>query len=368
MVEIRQFNGRALKEFIHSVEYDRLTDVPITRHRAISQLNNPAMDKEDVLLLIAYSEGQLMGYVGILPDKIYRNQDSELKFGWLTALWVSPDGRGQGIGLQLMNKALEFWNDRILSADYVTFTKKLYDKTGKFHPEPMIKNGIRWYVRADLSEILSVKRGIFRKTKGLLTLIDRTANVLIDLRLRLSKRPTSSYIYEYVTSADDEAMQFIFECNKKELYRRDGADINWILQYPWVLSRDCKNEEDNKYYFSSSSKKFEFKLVKIKDHHGALIALLLFSLRNGSLKLPYYWHIDHLKEVAFAVKYHILKWKVNTFTSYEDLLYDALTKENIPAVLSRNIHRNYMVSKVLSEAFLLKPDNIRDGDGDCVFT
>src|SRR5690606_27351769 len=129
---------------------------------------NPHLVEDDILLILAFKTGVLVGYLGILPDVIYGNEQKHVKIGWLSCLWVSPNSRGKGISLFLINHALRLWNHNILSADYVPFTKNIYDKTNGFESQPFPKFGLRMYIKSDLATILTPKKLVFSKIKPLL--------------------------------------------------------------------------------------------------------------------------------------------------------------------------------------------------------
>jgi len=85
MIQIRQLNKAQLLTFIYSEEYKNLTFIPITKHRAISHIHNPRADDDDIILFLAYENEELVGYLGVLADKIYY-QNSPIKCGWLSCL------------------------------------------------------------------------------------------------------------------------------------------------------------------------------------------------------------------------------------------------------------------------------------------
>ena len=87
--------------------------VPISRHRAWSHIRNPRVSENDVILVLAMVNGKMAGYLGVLADHIFLNNQKE-KAGWLSCMWVDPEVRGQGIAKQLLNRVLERWDNRIL--------------------------------------------------------------------------------------------------------------------------------------------------------------------------------------------------------------------------------------------------------------
>jgi len=368
MIEYKFLNKKSLFDYVHSPQFGSGKDIPITKHRALSQLNNPHLEEDDIIMILAFETNVLVGYLGILPDVIYGNDQNPNRVGWLSCLWVSPNSRGQGISLELINHALMFWNNNILSADYVPFTKNIYDKTNSFESEPFTKIGLRMYIKADLATILPPKKIVFSKIKPLLKLMDLGMNSILNLRLRFYQKNIADLTFEYPTQVDDEMEILIRAAHDKKQFRRSKAELNWILNNPWILSSNQKSALDNKYHFSSTSKSFEFKMVKVRNLDKELVAILIFSLNNRSLKLPYLFHINNLEIAVRTINFYIQEWDINTFTTFHTDLSNKIKISKNPSIFTKKIKRNYMISKALSDIINRNESTFQDGDGDCVFT
>ncbi len=106
----------------------------------------------------------------------------------------------------------------------------------------------------------------------------------------------------------------------------------------------------------------------MRDSNNKLIAFLFFSIRNGTLKLPYFYYNNNLDEVIKVINYHIIKWKIKTFTTYHSALSKRIMELKTVALFRKKTERNYLISKSLNEKLLSLDVEIQDGDGDCVFT
>jgi hypothetical protein len=67
MIDLKTLNRKKLEEFISSGDYKKYDFLPITKHRAISHLRNPKANDEDILLILAFHNDQLAGYLGVFP-------------------------------------------------------------------------------------------------------------------------------------------------------------------------------------------------------------------------------------------------------------------------------------------------------------
>lgn len=368
MIEIRQLNKKRLLEYFNSAIFSTGADIPITLHRALSHTKNPRLDEEDIILLLAYQEDDMVGYLGILPDFILKNKESPVKFGWLSCFWVSQKVRGGGIGNKLISKSLELWQNQILSADYVLSTKKIYDRTNKFVNEPYTKKGIRLYVKSDLYNILPPKKEIYDKLKVLLKAMDFIANVALSIRLGLYRKELSHLQLEYIEEIDDEVNDFIIPKQDKQLFRRRKEELNWIIHNPWILSANKKSDLDKKYYFSSTVSSFNFYSLKIRNAENKLIAFMIFTKIDCSLKMPYLYHDDCLDTVIAVLNYHLIKWRIKTFTSFNTELAHRLQSSKTPAIFKKELQRNYLIASIFKDEVFNSNIEMQDGDADCCFT
>jgi hypothetical protein len=368
MIEIKQLNKKQLLEYVNSDDFRTGTDIPITFHRALSQTKNPRMKEEDVILLLAFNEEILVGYLGILPDTIFPENKEPVRIGWLSCLWVSPKARGKGISIKLISKSLKLWNNHILSADYVPSTKIIYDSTNQFIDKPYSKKGIRLYIKSDFYNLLPQKKTIYFNLKWLFKAIDFFVNLLLTIRLIFYKEEVSHLLFEYVDHIDEEVNNFIVTKQKKELFKRNKEEFNWIIQNPWILSAKEKDSLNKKYYFSSTTKSFNFYSIKVRNSENKLIAFLIYSKRNNTLKLPYLYHDNCIDAVIKTLTYHLIKWKIKTFTTYNSELAQSLMNKKMPIIFRKEIVRNYMISSIFKEEIFNSDIEIQDGDGDCSFT
>ena len=368
MIEIKQLNKKLLLEYINSVDFGTGKDIPITIHRALSQTKNPRIAEEDVILLLAYHEGNMVGYLGILPDTIFLKKREPIKVGWLSCLWVSEHARGKRIGINLISKSLELWNNNILSADYVPSTKRIYDRTNQFVDTPYSKKGIRLYVKSDLHNILPPKKTIYTKLNWLFKAIDYSANILLTIRLLFYKEDISHLLFDYIDHIDEEVNDFIIEKQDKQLFKRGTDDLNWVIHNPWILSANKKSDLNKKYYFSSTAKSFNFYSLKIKNSDNRLIGFMVFAKRDNTLKLPYLYHDNCIDTIIKVLYHHLIKWKIKTFTTYHSTLSESLMNKKTPALYKKELYRNYMVSSILKNEIFDSETEIQDGDGDCCFT
>lgn len=366
MIRIQQFNKYQLDEFIRSTEFDQMENIPISTHRAVSHINNPRAKNDDVLLFVAYDENEMVGYLGALPDRLWINKQFE-HCAWLSCIWVSPQHRGKKIAFQLVQDCFKAWNNRILITEYTLPAKKLYLKTGDFSGLKKLE-GLRLYVRSEFSRILPPKKKIYKQLRPLIKVTDTLFNLVGDLRFLLYSTQLPNIQLEFIEEIDEEIQLFIQKKQHNQLFKRSANELNWIIQYPWVLSLPNKNEaERERYHFSSSDRFFEFVPLKVRNSSGGLIGFLLFSRRNKHLRLPYCYFED--TEVIMKVIEHLLiKWKVSTFTVYHEALRMALKNSKTIAIAKKKIERGYMISNQFDLELLKEGFEIQDGDADCSFT
>ncbi len=365
MIRIETLNRKQLQDYIDSSEFGKGDFIPISRHRAISQIKNPRATDGDILLLLAYNEEQLAGYLGILPDYIFVD-DKQVKIAWLSCIYVNENHRGKKIAQKLVEKSLEVWNYNIILTEYTEPAKRLYNKIGEFVNLPS-KNGIRLYLRSDLQYILPPKSIFFEKIKLGLEILDKVFNTIFDLRFLLYKVKLNKLKLEYLNEIDAESESFIKPKIYNSLFKRAVEELNWMIKFPWIISQQNDKCFSEKYHFSSVDKSFDFIPVKVKDEYGKVVFIAIFARRNGRLKIPYIFY-ENIEIANAIIKYHLVKWKIKTATIYDEKIVEIMKKHKTPALYKKGFIRNYLISKKISDILDHSSLNIQDGDGDAGFT
>ena len=366
MIEFQLLNTIDLEAFIESAAFRQMPDLPISTHRALSHINNPRAAKEDVLLVIAWENEQMIGYLGLVPDKIaYAGQMEPL--AWMSCLWVDPKQRGRRIAWQLLEHAAQAWEKRLIITEFTAPAKRLYDKIGYFRY--FKRKGIRLYVRMDLAYILPPKGKRFQQFKQLIKMFDIVSNLFLDIRRLFISRKLKGLQLKYIDQIDAETIDFIEKHQTdSELFKRGDKELNWMVQFPWILNTTAAKEEQKRYYFSAYGTDFQFVPLQLRDESGDLIAFLLFAKRNQNLKLPYCYYTGDIQVVAKVIEHHILKWKISTFTTYHSELAQYFSAHKGVAFHKKEVIREYLLSTYFTEKGLEGRSKIQDGDGDSSFT
>ncbi|MBI2968963.1 MAG: GNAT family N-acetyltransferase [Bacteroidetes bacterium] len=372
MITIRAIALRELEKWILSDEFRTMQVVPITRHRAISHINNPGAQGDDPVLWITYENDRMTGYLGALPD-LFRGQKEIFRGAWLSCLWIDKNFRGRGIASKLLKHAFLDWKNRIAIRDYTPEAKTLYESTGKFVPlSENTGNGLRAYLRFDLHERLPRKFPLLSKISGLLNRYDGVLNAINESRLAKRMQEitiATGYSFEELPAMDEESSEFIRGFTGQTLNVVDQKLLNWIMSFPWVLEDADKENFSVRYHFSSYDKRFLFRLMKVKNAQNNLSALLLFSIRNNHLKLPYAFFSPSVTPVVGSGIINLMQQlKLFTFTSYHPEICGWLKKNTTPFCFMRKQHLPAMISRDFSNELGGTSGKILyDGDSGCGF-
>lgn len=367
-MDIRCYNRQALKAFIDSDFYAGLEDVPISVHRAVSHIHNPNTNADDILLIASFEGDQLVGYLGILPDKIHYSSENTMSCGWLSCLWVHRDHRGKQIALNLIRLALDCWQERILLTNFVPSILKIYNKTGAFGP-PCIMEGNRWYLKMSLHILLPPKHQFFKLLTPVLKSWDTLFNFFGNWRFRVNKRMLKGYTIQAVHSIDDNDETLIEAYQAGKLFKRSREELNWILKYPWILKEPPDTNTAGRYYFSDYDSSFQSIAYKVFSLKGELIGWVMLVLHKGHLKVPYCFFKDaHIDQVARSVISYLYELKPLIFSVFHEKLAEKLMQHSLPSLYSKRIEQKYLISKSIIEKLQGREIFFSEGDGDGAFT
>lgn len=359
MTELKTLNKSELQEFISSGKYRSDAFIPITKHRAESQIKNLKADEDQTLLILAYEEEKLAGYVGCLPD-FFLIDGKKLKYAWLSTLFVSSDFRGKRIAQKLLDKAFEQYNGNIAITEFTPEAESLYNKIKVFKYIPA-KEGRRFYLKTDFQNMIPAKKPKLKSLKPVFKFSDTIFNFLISFKNSFQEKP--EFKFEILSEIDEESKDFIAQFPSN----RTADEINWFVKNPWILEGE---KPDPDYLFSSFSKELKYFWIKIYNTQNQLETSALLLLRDGHLKIPYLFSENNLKNFTEFLAWFSEKNKVKLVTSYQsDLNSEIENSGNFPKIHSRNTERRYMFhEKMFSHLPVNFTPNFQDGDGDCALT
>jgi len=356
VINIVGLNKTKLNGFTKTEEFRNFEFAPISELREQSHIHNPRAQDDDILLFLVYDNQQLAGYLGILPDDVFIKTGERIHFGWLSTLFVSEKHRGKQIAQQLLYAAEKSYNQNLLITEFTPSAERLYRKIGLFE-DLTSKNAVRYYYKSNLAELLPSKRSFFDKNKDWLKRFDRLINFFIPYRSK-----GIDNLYKITTSIDTNLSDFINHQHKNPI-ARNAEDFQWMLHYPWISTE----KEQPDYLFSSYSKDYKMFWVSVYEHQ-KIVSAMLCSLRNGHLKVLYYF--GNTEKVSGILPKVIRKYKIKMMTIYDDHLNMVISKNRTPKpIYKRPLKRNYLIHKAFKEK-LGKDFNFSftDGDGDFSFT
>ena len=368
MITLKKITLEELEEFVFSDFFKKLRNKPISKPRAISYINNPRANKKDYIVFMAFKEEELVGYRTILPDHFFIGSQKK-SFGWLSGNWVDLNFRRKGISTLLFNEVLKEWNHRLLFTNFSKASELLYYKTKQFDLLKELK-GSKYYLRFCLADILPHKKAIFKFTKVFLYLFDVVFNILFDVRfVFLKSSKTNNLIFKKDEVWNESIYNFTKNDVEDNFFKRGKKEMNWIKNFPWILSTENQKKEFKNYHFSSYAKEFNFNSYSIYNKENVLIGLLLITIKNKHMKIPYiYFNDENVREIANFISSHSIKYNIKTLELYNESLEKELN--TILSFLSRkDFTQKYFITKNLKNSVKgLKNIKIQSGDGDSVFT
>lgn len=376
MISLRFITVGQLTAFIESPQYLQSEVVPISPQRAHSQAHNPQAAPDDIALILAYDEKNILcGYLGILPDMV-QNQ----KVAWLSCIWVDNRVRGQGIAKKLVVAAEKAYPNRLLLTQFTPAAHQLYIKLNLFadfaRPE-----GLRCYLRADLQTILPNKKPFLRYFRPFLATFDTVANTILSpfsyFKQRRNQQQLQNIKIKYHTYLPPHISQYIKYFDIKDFDIKDFAEnegrLSWIYNYPWLLSAPLPDDNSQKYHFSSVEKSFACVMVELSEKNEAgqdkTIAFFMLNHRKNLLKIPYlYANPAAAPNVLAFISQYMQKEKLATFLCFQPALLAALKAQNFGFFSQKKQRHHYMASKELLTLVDYNQIHWQDGAGDAAFT
>ncbi|MDZ4757363.1 MAG: hypothetical protein SGJ10_04370 [Bacteroidota bacterium] len=345
-----------LTQFIHSELFGKFRDVPISKIRAISQLNNPSRLDDKPMLLVQIKAGEIVAYLGVYHDCIIKDQ-TKITIGWTNDLWVAPKDRGRGYAGNLIVELYKHFEGNLIVADYVPNTFHIYNSKGVFQKLNPIK-GKRIFLEKPNIEWIDKRFGLsFKKIlfNYYLKLKPEKHNQ-IDSAILLYKQNT---IYKIGTEQEN----FIVSCKQQSIFNEDINKWNHWLAAPWL----SETETENRFYFSTQCKPFKQFCLELRDESNVIKALVFILVRGDELKVKQIY--------ATAESYdEVIKYIIHTaqfFESKQILLHDtkmfpSLKKYSSNYLFAVNSKKHLLAGNTIFN--LMENVHVQVSDGDLAFT
>jgi hypothetical protein len=347
---ITEYTKRDLKNLLSDERFWIQSRLPITKRRVISQVSNPRGDDKDMVLITAFNNGQLVAYLGILPDLLRSDRQAPVKFGWLTTWWADKD-RGGAAAALILFAAMKKYSNRIAISNFSPDAKRVIDATRRFQE----------FARFDLSYFIMASPPSWRVLSPLTKWLAAAKNRMIFSR----KLQRFGLEVRTVDSSNEALESFIKTWAVEDPLAWDTLDLDWILQFPWVSASAEDEAIQERYEFSVFAKDFR-QIPMVVSRHSTFIAFLFLTLSDGRLCLKYA-HYDpaDIADVVAALQIAIMEVNPWLFVSADTALNIAL-KRNFPFYLAT---RSKTSVAYAAKAFPLSVGSRPQfGIGDTIFT
>jgi GNAT superfamily N-acetyltransferase len=242
--------------------------VPASRWRSLAWTRNPYADRDDVSLIVAYRNSSCVGYLGLMPGRMWIKGRFE-KVYWLSTFYVPKELRHTAVGAMLVMRALALRKD-ILAINSSLEAAQMYEAL-RFKPL-----GPLYYMSATLTRYnilgfpLRAIRKLLHKLAGrptrVLDGLIRTADWLFK---KLVYAPLGTKITPILTEILTKRVEQIndrsFERHQHGMgsmrFVRSPDVINWMLKDRWVTSNLL--ERTDGYFFSDFDPLFHFRAFEI---------------------------------------------------------------------------------------------------------
>lgn len=357
MVTLKTYNSTQLAALIVSPEFHAYPFKPISHHRAISQIHNPRAHAEDTLLILAFLDEQLAGYIGILPDDILC-KESTIHFGWLSTLYIDPSFRGQRIGQLLLARACDEYAGHILLTEFTPEAEALYHKSQFFDTLPPLQGQVFHYL-FNLNKILPAKNPKWKRLQYILRGVDIMSNFFLSPFSKIKSPAVSNY--QVSNKLDDEAKNFIATQDTSSDLQRGLPEVAWLLSYPWILP----GSKDPSYLFSDFENSYDISILKI--YAGSRLEnILIISTKNTTSKLLFCFGVVN-DNTSSALHHFIIQKSISSLLSYEKTLNDKL--QNMYHIFQKPRQRRFLMHKDMRVSLGTESHlSISGADSDAIFT
>nr|WP_321406153.1 hypothetical protein [uncultured Carboxylicivirga sp.] len=338
-------NGEILS-FLELYKKEDRSVLPISTLRANSFYYNPKASYDDIVLVLAYKNDELVGFIGFLPD--YVQGDPMKKFAWNSGWWIDKH-KGKDIAIPLLIYGMKQWKNLVGFIDLpshsfnILNTLRLIDVIG-------IDNGVKYVLRPYIPNR--------NKLQNFFSLLPG----IIPSWLLKGKENTSFSLTKELTND----MEYFITENQKNTFAKDRNDFEWIKNFPWLSTQDKYINEQKKYPFSLVTSSFRLKYFKIEINE-EVVSVGLIKERDGHYYLPFlYLNEKYIKSVLIDIFRYVIKRGGLSLYVYNSIFNEVLNSTILKFLPQKKVFQKTAFTKDFTSLWG-KQIKCQDGDGDAVF-
>jgi len=296
------------EDFADSRGFERI--VPITTYRAEAQTKNPYSHPEDVALLAALKNNQIIGYIGRFPG-LLSFENKHYRIFWGSTFYLMDKYRGKGFGKLLLDKMMSLNQDFVVtritpeahkalkscgmkvlgSLNYFQFrVERVHCFNGLFKASKKTDKILGNRNQCGMDLVKKVEEGFYKLEKRFFYM---TISGLVN-------KMAGNYKF-WITNKIKESDFFENQPLQPPFFYRGPELINWMLQERWVLSQGDNMMKKSGYYFSGIRELFTYIALKLyyKNHqnYNGFIILCVSSYKGKTVIRV----LDHLLKTTDVI-------------------------------------------------------------------
>jgi hypothetical protein len=364
-MDIRYYTARQLESELSGNELWNQKYCPITRHRALSIIKNPRTLPDDPVLLVGYLDGEVSGYIAIVPDVLYAG-DQSVRIGWLGSWWCDPDPANSMMAVSLLMKAYELYQGFLGGSEAARRADQIIRSSNRFKPF-RTTSGYQYMLRFNAGYWIPRKYPGLRPLGWVFRFTDAVMNLVQNTRLRLwksSHKMDHGLSVEYLRQiSDGDTIDFIRQHSHSQLTRRNHDDINAMIKYPTSMATILEDTVKSRYYFSNRSGRFQYMLYRMLDDTGKIMAVVLICVDGNHLMIPFVFNRENTEStVITSVLHHVIDMGIDMMTTYHPGFIELMKRLRVPIAYIKTRSRNSLISKKIKHKPYIEPF-MQDGDG-----
>lgn len=350
--ELKYYTVADLRQWLlHNKPKEGLSEKIIAPQRAYAIMNNPYVKDSDAVVSAIFEDEEPAAYTAAFPE-ILEKPKGKLAW-WFSTLYCRPESAGKGYGLIVVGQLCELIGEgNYFDMDGAGETIEIFKHLG------LTCSYFTRYIFCEKHINTSSLRG------KLAFIFDWCKKLKLDRRKHAfcKKTITLDYYLKYSNYVDDEAYAFIIKHSKDDLLIREQRCLNWLLQYPFMISSPILSRVKCDTKFTSSVESYKLYLVKVYNKNDNIVGLYSFRLLNKEFSLQYLYYNDSYSEIVFSsIAQQFISFKaVSIRTTHENF---AIWFRNLNFTSKNQKYMqsfSYLLDSIQLDAF----SSIQQGDGD----